>query len=593
MTNNDNQPLGKRMSSACFVRSRISLAALAVCGVVGLAACGSGSSDDEGPAGAGLTLTGTAATGLAIAGQPVAAKCNGGSGDATTNDDGSYTVTVEGDASLPCTLRVTTSDGQVLHSLAVGTGSTARANITPVSELIVARLAGGDPAAFFERFDADAASSVNESSVQSASAAVVETLKSAGIDLSAFGDVLTAELRAATSANPTGNAFDQALDALGAALETSGTTLAELSGTVAQTSPQAVQAPSGRPSLPPELMLKKAAENCPSFRSGTYRVLIPMDSSPAARADTMDFDADSLTSTFSSDGGSVTWTADGSCRYVADTNGPEPGGVVKVAVSGAGVGVLLTDFSGEDPYRVGLFFPEQKIPLAELEGTWNTLEWERSDTSEPFSALMEEISFDASGRLTGALDCAPPDFASCSADIDEDAGAFEVNPEGGFVGTGMDLEELEGRLFAYRSGSGDLMLSFVDNTNTLLLATKKRAMSMPEVGAVTGSWTALTNAFGDASGELDDGSWTYVSADVPSSSVIRENPAGARQTLEIDSPREGMFRRVGVPPSEGSSGVAPAIFLGLQGMGLTAGTRVVTGDPLVQGMFMLSVAKPR
>lgn len=583
------------MSSACLVKSRISLAALAVCGVVGLAACGSGSSDDdgsEGPAEAGLTLTGTAATGLAIAGQPVTAKCNGGSGDATTNDDGSYTITVEGGASLPCTLRVTTSDGQVLHSLAVGTGSTARANITPVSELIVARLAGGDPAAFFERFDAEAASSVNESSVQSASAAVVETLKSAGIDLSAFGDVLTAELRAATSANPTGNAFDQALDALGAALATSGTTLAELSGTVAQTSPQAVEAPSGRPSLPPEMLLKKAAENCPSFRSGTYRVLIPMDSNPAARADTMDFDADSLTSTFSSDGGSVTWTADGTCRYVADTNGSEPGGVVRVAVSGAGVGVLLTDFSGEDPYRVGLFFPEQKIPLAELEGTWNTLEWERSGTTQPFSALMEEITFDANGRLTGSLDCMPPDFASCSS-AHEDEDAFEVNPEGGFVGTGMDLDELEGRLFAYRSGSGDLMLSFVDNTNTLLLATKKRAMAMPEVGAVTGSWTALTNSYGDASGELDDGSWTYVSADLPSSSVIRENPAGARQTLEINSPRDGLFRRVGVPPSEGSSGVSPAIFLGLQGMGLTAGTRVITGDPLVQGTFMLSVAKPR
>src|SRR4029079_7476646 len=58
-----------------------------------LAACGGGGSSDGPAAGpTRLALTGVAATGAPIAGQLVEAKCSSGTGTATSNADGSYTI---------------------------------------------------------------------------------------------------------------------------------------------------------------------------------------------------------------------------------------------------------------------------------------------------------------------------------------------------------------------------------------------------------------------------------------------------------------------------------------------------------------------
>ena len=50
---------------------------------------------------------------------------------------GSYTIAVTG-GQLPCVLRVTSGD-TVLHSVANGTGATATANISPLTELVLAQ----------------------------------------------------------------------------------------------------------------------------------------------------------------------------------------------------------------------------------------------------------------------------------------------------------------------------------------------------------------------------------------------------------------------------------------------------------------------
>ncbi len=581
------------MSSIIFRRRPIGLAALAACGLVGLAACGSGSSSTP-LAESSVTVAGTAATGLAIANQPVDANCKGGVGSATTNDDGTYTVTVEGGASLPCVLRVTLENGDFLHSVALGTGSTARANITPVSELIMARLAGGDPASFFTSFDGSAANTVIEANVQAAVDAIIETLKSAGIDFSGIGDVLTGELVAATGAGGQGNAFDQVLDALGAALSSSGTTLAQLTETVAQTSPASSRVPSGEPSLPAEMLLKTAAANCPSFRSGTYRMLTPMDELPASRAITFDFDAATLSATFS-DEGSSTLVADGPCKY----QWIDDGGVVNAVVSAAGVGVLTTDFGGTSDYRLAVFFPEQKIPLADLAGTWNTLEWERNDEVSPFAALMSEFTIGTDGRFTQFKDCVGPDFTVCEDEADASENGFVVNPAGGFAWAGEELSDIDARMFAYRAGGGELMLAMVDSTSTLVIGTKQRVLAMNPVGTVSAFWSAAVHPDGRTTdggsfgvpgiqGNFGSSSWTVTAVDTPEpGSFIRGDGLGGEQTLAINSPRNGLMRR-----AEAAT-VSPLVMMNLRGMGVTASTRVITGSPLNYGagFFMLSVAK--
>ena len=582
------------MPNASFRRTRMSVAALAACGVLGLAACGSGSdsSDDApgspSPAEASLTLSGTAATGLAIAGQPVSAKCNGGDGDAMTNEDGSYTITVEGDASLPCTLRVTTHDGQVLHSLAIGTGSTARANITPVSELIVARLAGGDPAAFFDGFDAGTAGALSSESVQAAAAAIVATLKNAGVDLGDV-DVLGGELVAATSAGAAGNDFDRALDVLRDALASSQTTLAQLVGAVVQAAPRSTQVSSGVPSLPAELLLRKADANCPSLRSATYRLLMPMDNEEAGRATTLVFDADSSSASFPNlpdAPASTTFRADGRCKYVVDFDGAEG----RLAVSAAGVGILsLPGDLGR--FHTGLMFPEQTIPVSGLAGDWNSLEWEREDAGL-FTALSTEFTITADGVLTNMKDCPGPRFDACEIEDAGEAETFEAHPAGGYRLVNQAYQD-GARVFAYRAGGGELMIAAVDPTNTLVLATRKRAAGLPEVGdsmanfafAIKRDGTVHNGSAGMIGdwipGEIDSSDWTVSARDEATGSFVRTNAAGTRsQTFRVDTPREGFMQR------ESSDNGSEMAFLSFRGMGFTALTRTA-----IDGFFMLSVAK--
>src|SRR5689334_18910701 len=103
------------------------------------------------PPQASLQVSGTAAVGAALANAPVQAKCATGSGTATTAADGSYSISIVGGA-LPCLVKVTGSaDGETvtLHSVA-DSGTTnaadavtsAKANATPLTELIITQLTG-------------------------------------------------------------------------------------------------------------------------------------------------------------------------------------------------------------------------------------------------------------------------------------------------------------------------------------------------------------------------------------------------------------------------------------------------------------------
>ena len=252
------------------------LCSLAMCGAAAaLVACGGGDSPPAaGTTSTTLTLTGTAATGAAMAGRPVDVKCATGTGTATTAAAGTYTISVT-DGVLPCALRVTAADGTVLYSVASGTGRSAVTNINPVTHLVVAALTGANPTTLYTNFTSSTASAVTAGNVTAAVTSVVNTLKAAGIDLSAIGNVLTASLVAANGATA-GNAHDQGLDALKAAQTSSGTTLAQLTQTVANTTTTATPtSTSFTASLPADLLLKPAAGNCAALRSGVYRVVAP------------------------------------------------------------------------------------------------------------------------------------------------------------------------------------------------------------------------------------------------------------------------------------------------------------------------------
>ena len=184
--------------------------------IAALTACGGGGSTPLGtPASTTLTVTGTAATGLAIPGANVTGKCKVGTGTATTLADGSYTLTIT-DGQLPCVLQITNPvDGIKLHTVVTGTGSTATANITPLTEMATARILGSEPNVFFAAFDAAVATQKITSTTVQAAQTDIGLVLTGTVDTAALGDFISAPLKAATQSSPTiGDAHDKQLDAL-------------------------------------------------------------------------------------------------------------------------------------------------------------------------------------------------------------------------------------------------------------------------------------------------------------------------------------------------------------------------------------------
>jgi len=131
--------------------NKISLAAMLLGGGMLVVACGGGDN-----ASSFLTLKGTAAKGSALSGGAVTATCkSGGKGNATSNADGSFTVTVS-DGVGPCLLAIQPADGSpAMFSIASGTASSQTVNITPMTNLLVSYLlsvpgvTAADPTAWF------------------------------------------------------------------------------------------------------------------------------------------------------------------------------------------------------------------------------------------------------------------------------------------------------------------------------------------------------------------------------------------------------------------------------------------------------------
>jgi len=369
----------------------IQTALLSACGGGGDSATPATGGGDPTPA-ASLTLNGTAATGAAIAGGKIDVKCASGSGTTTTIADGTYTISISG-ATLPCVMHVTASNVD-LYSLAEGgSGSSVRANITPLSQLVAAQVAGGDPANLFANFDASAQTLLTASNVAKAIAGVTAALSGA-IDLTGV-DPLKDTLVAA-SAGTTGNTLDQKLDALKAALDAAGITLADVTSAL-------VASPDSP--APLKTLLQPVAASCAGLRSGSYRALNPNESDPAWANHVFTFDATTLTAKFF-DGTTATLADEGGCVYSTDA------GVNKLYVSKSGA-IVSVNPATATTNLISIVLPEQSLPVAELAGTWNVLGFERASAGAALKPSSTMFTLDASGKFTAGSDCAG--LADCTA----------------------------------------------------------------------------------------------------------------------------------------------------------------------------------
>lgn len=543
-----------------------------------LAACGGGGSSGGDASSGPLTLSGVVAKGAALANANVEAVCASGEGAATADADGSYTLALT-DALLPCVLEATGTGadaGLVLHSVATGSGGTATSNITPVTELLVAQLTGQNPADFMASANSMTLNStVTAANIGTAKTEVIATLAAAGLDTAALAD---ADMVSGALQAGTGDGYDGVLDALGAALTTSGTTLTQMTQTVAAAasgSNPGTEASAPASALPAGLLLRAKAANCDALRSTHYRIIKMAGSNgaentPSTAFEEMSFDAATLTANFGADD-TMAFTPNGDCRYTL----PEG----EAVVSPAGV-IVMRHFVGTDDdsvavgdrgvARLMIGLPKQDLALADLAGEWALMGFDRN----PLETYGGYATVNASGVVNNfrcwddGLDvaeasCTPLDDASYSETLDKNTnGTFS------WKSGGADPESWTDTLFAYRAGNGDVLLVALTHEGEPTFAVKRRKLALPAVGDEYAQWTML------AGGNLVPLSATTVtshsvtSVDTATQTIVRstttEGVGTGDQTLVYNSGREGYLTRTAGP------GVRPFNAFAMPGFGLTA-----------------------
>ena len=542
------------------------IAALAGAGLA--AACGGGDGPPE------LAITGTAATGAALAGAAVDVKCATGSATATTAADGSYSVGIS-DGALPCVARAS-KDGVALHGVSTASGSSARINLTPLTQLIVAQLALDAPATYFSGYDAAAAAALGASAVGTAQAAVVAKLKAGGVDFGAVADASGGPL-AARNGSTAGDAYDQLLDQLQAALAAGDTSLS--AWTTAYVTEAAVAAgktaSSGAAALPSELRLRPAAGNCAALRSGTYSVIAPyVGNTLADQFGELVIDAAALTAKFALDDEVITLTATAGCAYTADA------GTSQVFVAQSGL--IVWRYADGGSNHVAVAVPKQSHTLAELAGDWNSIGLARN--GNVYTGEAGSLRMAADGTVTQMLVCENAGTWSLkTADCSTPSGS--AASAGGAAGT---------RAFAFRAGNGELMLMHVNDDGSFGFHTRPRALTMPTAGTSSTSWNLTINQNLLAPAALSATANTITSVDAAAGSYLRQagtvgQSTSRPETIAVNSPRNGYSTRqpgTAVNSAGATENVSEWTVLTMRGMGFS---------PLIlpaSKTMIISVAQP-
>lgn len=530
------------------MKSRVLLTGLAA---VVLTACGGGGGDSA-PAVTTTKISGTAAVGAAVPNATVLAKCATGSGSATTAANGTFTVSID-NAVRPCVLSVpaTAPDGSAmtLHSIVeAGTGTAPVANITPLTELVVAALANGDTNAFFSNFDGAAQARVTPANVTTALASLVTTLKPV-LDLSNV-DPIKAQLVAANGANA-GNALDQLLDRLGEQLKKAQTTLAQLSAAVGNNAGAAAI----------QTILQTASETCSGLRTGDYLAATPIGVLP------VHVDATTLTLTQpNGQGGTLSVQLvpfpQQACRFTASAGGA----VSDIQVSPSGV-MLARNVPGQGSPAVlpNLVVPAQSLSVADLAGNWNALGFETSGGT--YQPTRVKLTFGADGKALAGADCAGLD--SCTSWPANELPRLSAQPGGGFA-----LTDSFGTAYvAAFKGTDGQVSAVISSASGLIVGAKQVVRPMPVVGAKSSYWDLTF--FGDLSVNVGAGATEITAVDAASSTYTRKRNDNRVDTWVQNKPADGLRYRApssdttireGISLVLGNTGVAVMISLDVRSL---------------------------
>ena len=193
-----------------------------------------------------VIVSGTAATGTAIGAGTVTLQCISGlTAAVSTGADGGFSIDARG-VTFPCFAMAAYKDSngnvQKLHSFVSAPGI---ANITPITELIVASLTTGNPVFAFDNFDPVKVKSFTTAQVKAATDAVKTYLKLLGVDTANLPDDPIGTKFVAKSANTPGDLVDKVLDDVKGKLASAGLTVAGASAAILTGTSPAVAGSSG------------------------------------------------------------------------------------------------------------------------------------------------------------------------------------------------------------------------------------------------------------------------------------------------------------------------------------------------------------
>jgi hypothetical protein len=436
--------------------------------------------------------------------------------------------------------------------------------------------------------------------LSAAQAAVFSVLANNGLDAATLPSNMATGSLVAASGGAAGNAYDQALDALNTKLTSAGTTLADLTTSVVVTSPVAPPSSSTAVSLPPDLLLQPKEASCAALRSGTYRVIVPQVGATGTHGDasTQKLTFNATVPSVTNGAGDVftlTPAAGSPCRYA--TSG---GGDLVFAQSGA-FAIYTSDG------RFGVGFPEQTIPLADLAGDWNFLRFDRETVNDPLVAKSFNGPISSAGFFALAANC---DDAKTCVTTGLPTIPITVNSAGGFNFNYSSTDY--SRFFAFRTGSGNLMLAGTGHDGTFGFGTIRRTNALPGVtGTPNVFWNVdavnlLTGTtYGPKGVAIADGQNSITSVDVGQDLFTRNNVTNFSSNPVTTRPETIYANAVAGTSRQGyrwrkpetvvnSAGitvnVSEAIQLPLRGTGMTV--TLLPNANLAASRLSLSVTKP-
>jgi hypothetical protein len=550
---------------------------------------------------AALHLSGTAATGLALVDSAVEVKCATGNAATTTNASGNYTLDMVG-AALPCIIKVTGEvDGAplTLHSVTAdstssGASTSAIANVTPLTEMIVAQFSGQLPSEFFGAFSAG--TPISPADLVTATTAVVAAIQTAtGIDLGAINPFTTPLVPA--TATTAGNQYDDFLESLKQKVS-----IANLPLIVNQIASSA-QTP-GDGVAPGLTAIISAANNflagCPAAISGKYRTI---DYWGRTTVRQIDF----ATGKFNRGDGQplfdITPDPEQPCKFMASGTFDNEESQFDIVIGHSGAGAYRSQNLTTGKSSIGYIFPVQGHPTSALSGNWTFLQ-SGYLPGEPVQHLPFKLTINTDNQAT-VCDYVIPMTADAVCETESQAQVtLASNPNGGFNVIDASVLENDGvvaNIYGYRAPNGSLTLFGTTNPSgansndieqTSFVGAKLQPLALPAVGAVSKFWdlsfsrTRVDNVNVNTTAPISKGTKVVTEVDASTGTVSRV-PEGetSGDTLVFNRPLDGMRLRA---PTNTSAGV---LQIPLPGLGMTA---TVNSAPSTSSLhfYFISVNRP-